>query len=109
MKTLRFKRKYFKMVQRGQKSLECRVNYPAVRKINVGDNVRYFWEDQTYDVKIIGVRRYEDFREMLKSEDVERLVPGMNFNQALKEYLCIYPDWKVKKYGGVVVFEAVPA
>jgi ASC-1-like (ASCH) protein len=45
---------------------------------------------------------------MLKNEDVNKLVPGMNFNQALNEYQRIYPEWKVKKFGGVVVFEAIP-
>jgi ASC-1-like (ASCH) protein len=88
--------------------LECRINYPSVRSIKVGDPVRYFWEDQIYDVKIIGVRRYKGFYEMLKNEDVDKLVPGMNFKQALNEYQRIYPEWKVKKYGGIVVFEAEP-
>ena len=108
MKTLRFKRKYFEMIRSGQKPLECRVNYPSVRNIKVGDNVRYFWEDQIYDVEIVGVRRYKSFYEMLKNENIDKLVPGMSFKQALKEYRRIYPDWKLKKYGGIIVFEAVP-
>lgn len=109
MKTFRFKRKYFEMIRSGRKPLECRVYYPSVRDVKVDEVVRYFWEDQIYDVKIIGIRRYNNFYEMLKNEDVEKLVPGMNFRQALKEYQRIYPEWKVKKFGGVVVFESVPA
>lgn len=107
MKTLRFKRKYFEMIRSGKKPLECRLNYPSIRGIKTGDIVRYFWEDYHYDVKIVAIRRYKDFYEMLKNEEMDKLVPGMNFKQALKEYRRIYPDWKVKKFGGVVVFEAI--
>ena len=108
MKTFRFKKKYFEMICSGRKSLECRVYYPSVRDVKVGDVVRYFWEDRSYDVKIVSVRRYRNFYEMLKNEDIDKLVPGMNFKQALKEYQRIYPEWKIKKFGGVVVFEFIP-
>ena len=107
MKTFRFKRKYFEMIRSGKKSLECRVNYPSVRGVKVGEIVRYFWERLHCDVKIIAIRRYKNFYEMLKNEEVDKLVPGMNFDQAFREYARIYPDWKVKKFGGVVVFESV--
>ena len=109
MKTLRFKRKYFEMICSGKKSLECRVNYPSVRGIKEGEFVSYFWEKLHYDVKIVAIRRYNSFYKMLKNEDINKLVPGMNFKQALNEYRCIYPDWKVKKFDGVVVFESVPS
>ena len=46
---------------------------------------------------------------MLRNEDIDKLVPGMSVKQALNTYQRIYPEWKVKKYGGVVVFEAEPA
>lgn len=109
MKTFRFKKKYFDMIRSGRKPLECRVNYPSVRGVKVGEIVRYFWETYNYDVKIVAIRCYKNFYEMLKNEDVEKLVPGMSFNEALREYQSIYPEWKVKKFGGVVVFESVPA
>ena len=108
MKTLRFKRKYFEMIRSGGKPLECRVYYPSVRNIKVGDVVRYFWKDQIYDAEIVDVRCYKNFYEMLKNEDINKLVPGMNFKQALSEYQRIYPEWKVKKFGGIVVFESIP-
>ena len=61
MRTLRFKRKYFEMIRSGRKTLECRIKYPSINEIKVGDLVRYFWESHTYDVKIIAVRRYGGF------------------------------------------------
>ena len=53
-----------------------------MRSIKVGDNVRYFWESLIYDVRIVGVRHYKGFYEMLKNEDVDKLVPDMSFEQA---------------------------
>jgi len=108
MNDLRFKRKYFAMITSGKKNLECRLDYPFIKKMKVGEVVRFFWEDEKYDVKIIAIRRYKSFTEMLQKEDVVKLVPGMSKEEALLEYQAIYPDWKVKKTGGVVILEFIP-
>lgn len=105
MKDLRFKRKYFEMIQSGKKTLECRVYYPSLRSIKAGDKVKFFWEHLSVIVEITGVRKYSGFAEMLNKEKAEKLVPGMSKDQALAEYEAIYPSWKVKQNNGVVVFE----
>jgi ASC-1-like (ASCH) protein len=56
-------------------------------------------------VEIVDIRHYQTFKEMLSWENVEKLVPGMSSGQALSEYESIYPEWKVRKNGGLVVFE----
>lgn len=93
------------MIQSGKKTLECRVNYPSLRSIKVGDKVKFFWEYLSVIVEIIAVRKYTGFAEMLRSEKAEKLVPGMPKEKALAEYESIYPGWKVKQNKGVVVFE----
>ncbi len=103
-KELRFKRKYFLMVQSGEKELEARLNYPFIRHIKVGNKVRFFWENLSINVQITGIRRYRNFRDMLEREDNQKLIPGMSKSEALQEYENIYPQWKVNKFGGVVVF-----
>lgn len=105
MKDLRFKRKYFTMIQTGKKTLECRVNYPSLQPIKAGDRVRFFWEHLSVVVEIIGIRRYVGFKEMLNKENIEKLAPGMSKDSALAEYESLYPDWKVRQNKGVVVFE----
>ncbi len=105
MKELRFKRKYFLMIQSGDKTLECRVNYPELRSIKKGEQIKFFWEHLSLVIEVVDVRRYLIFKEMLFKEDVKKLVPEMSREQALLEYESIYPDWKVEKNGGVVVFE----
>ncbi|MFH1187743.1 MAG: ASCH domain-containing protein [bacterium] len=105
MKDLRFKRKYFEMIQSGKKTLECRVNYPSLRSIKDSDKVKFFWEHLSVIVEIVGVRKYSGFAKMLNKEKTEKLAPGMSKEQALVEYEAIYPSWKVKQNNGVVVFE----
>ena len=104
-KEVRFKRKYFEMVKSGSKTLECRINYPSLAKIKVGQVVIFFWESQSLKVEIIGIRQYKTFKEMLNNEVVAHLVPGMSYNSALKEYESIYPEWKIAKFGGLIVLE----
>ncbi len=105
MKNIRFKRKYLLMISSGKKDLEARVNYPILRKIKTGDTVNFFWENTSVVVEIIDIRRYDDFSEMIKEEDANRLVPGMSREEVLKEYRKIYSQEKVRKNQGVVVFE----
>lgn len=105
MKDLRFKRKYFLMIESGKKTLECRVNYSSLRSIKKGERVKFFWEHFSLIVEIVNIRRYQTFKEMLSKEDIEKLVPGMSSEQALLEYESIYPAWKVKQNGGLIVFE----
>ncbi len=105
MKKIRFKRKYLLMISSGEKDLEARVNYPSLRKIKVGDVVDFFWENISVIVKIIAIRRYNDFSEMINNENPNRLVPGMSGKDALREYQKIYSQKKVSENKGVIVFE----
>ena len=103
MKDLRYKKKYYDMICFGKKTLECRLNYPFIRNIHVEDKVKFFWENKSQNVIITAIRRYNSFAEMLNVEDIEKLVPGMSYKGVLREYQSIYPDWKVKKFKGIVV------
>lgn len=104
-KSIRFKRKYFEMIKSGDKTLECRIKYPGLAKIKTGQIISFFWESQSLKVKIISIRQYKTFKEMLNNEVINHLVPKMNYNTALKEYESIYPKWKINKFGGLIVFE----
>lgn len=104
MKEWRFKRKYFEMISSGRKRLEARLNYPSTRNVKVSDIIRFFWEDCSLNVRILEIRTYVDLRRMIERERVDLLIPDMNKERALEEYRKIYPDWKVKEYGGISVF-----
>lgn len=101
-------RKYFKRIVSKKKKLEARINYSSVRKIKIGDKVRFFWENRSIDVRIIDIRVYQSFKEMLEQENSALLIPGVSKEMVLTEYQKIYPDWKVKKFGGLRVFAFEP-
>lgn len=105
MKTLRFKRKYFELIQSKRKDLECRLNYPNLRTIKRGDKIKLFCENSSFVVKVIEMRFYKNFEDMLSKEGTERLIPGMNYQEALREYETIYPKSRVSKFGGLLVLE----
>lgn len=104
-KEFRFKRKYFGMIKKGKKTLECRIKYPSLTKIKTGETAIFFWENQSLKVRIKNIRCYKTLKEMFSNENVDRLVPGISYQNALREYESIYPEWKVAQFNGLIVFE----
>jgi ASC-1-like (ASCH) protein len=108
LKQMWIKRPYFEQIRSGQKTLEARIGYPQMRRIRKGDAVLLRTGGKAENatmIKIVDVREYRDFQEALKHEDISRLLPDIRPENALEAYERIYPEWKVKQYGGVLVFE----
>lgn len=99
----RIKKVYFKLISKGQKTLEIRVGYPDIKRISVGDTITF--KDYSKDkFDIIRISRYENFEEMSKKEELEKAVPNVNNKKEIvKLYQKIYPRDKEKL--GVYVFE----
>lgn len=97
------KRKYFQMIQSGEKKLEARLNYPFLRNIKIGDSIVFYWESEFFPTKVNAVRHYNSFEEMLNSENVGLLLPGFSKEVALREYQKIYSEDKIKKNSGILV------
>lgn len=98
------KRKYFELIESGGKTLEARLNYSFLRNVKIGDILILFWESRAVRSRINAIRHYDSFKEMLDNEDVNLLLPGLSKDKVLEEFEKIYPDWKVKKNKGVLVF-----
>lgn len=99
------KMSYLKMISSGKKRLEARIDYPNLRKIKRGSIINFCSGEKNLLVKVIAVRRYKNFSEMLQCEFIDQLLPGYNFTETLGIYRSIYPDEKVKKFGGIIIFE----
>lgn len=102
------KRPYFEQIRSGRKTLEARISYPQMRRIRKGDAILLRTGGGTENaitIRIVDVREYRDFQEALKHENVSQLLPDTRPEKALEAYERIYPEWKVKQYGGVLVFE----
>lgn len=108
LKQMWIKRPYFEQIRSGQKTLEARICYPQMRRIRKGDTILLRTgggAENAMVIRIIDIRKYRDFQEALKHEDINRLLPDTRPENALEVYERIYPEWKVKQYGGVLVFE----
>lgn len=98
----RIKKQYFHQLKSGEKSLEIRVGYPQIKKVHQGDTITFEnYGPNEFDVKRVTV--YDNFKELLEDEGVDRVLPGMTFKGALHALQDIYP--RDKESLGVYAFE----
>ena len=98
----RIKKEYFRQLKSGEKKLEIRIGYPWVKNVQQGDTITFEnYGPNKFDVKRVTV--YDDFAKMLEAEGVERIFPGMAFEEGLRTIREIYPPNKESL--GVYVLE----
>lgn len=98
----RIKWEYYNLINKGIKTLEVRVGYPDIKRVQKGDTI-IFKDYSNIKFEVVRVTRYEDFPEMLDNEDSSKAIPGVNKYKALSLYQNIYPE--EKEALGVYVFE----
>lgn len=64
----RIKREYYNLINNGIKTLEVRVGYPDIKRVQKGDTIT-FKDYSNIKFEVIRVTRYEDFPDMLDNED----------------------------------------
>lgn len=67
-------------IQNGKKDLEVRTSWNYHSQIKVGDLISF---NYLIHCRVVGIRKYKDFDEMLKSENPERVLPGSTSDQVL--------------------------
>jgi len=104
MRTIRIKRRFFDLIQSGKKTLEVRVGYDTINRIQAGEHIRLVTHTGSFEVKIRDIRRYRTFEEMLGVEPWERIaLDSRSREEVLSLFKQIYPAQKEKL--GVVVLE----
>ncbi|MFA5080514.1 MAG: GNAT family N-acetyltransferase [Candidatus Paceibacterota bacterium] len=104
MKTMRIKQKYFDLIRFGKKTLEVRVGYESIKRIKVGERIQLGCHVSTQEVKVVEVRNYSTFEDMLTNEDWKLIVPdARSKGEVLSLLRQIYP--KNKEVLGVIVLE----
>ena len=103
-KTLWIKDEYLQHILEGRKTVEVRVAYSNIARLQPGDIL--LLNDQHRYV-ITDIRRYSDFEAMVAAEDPTAIAPDLSDRQALLEACrAIYPPHKEAL--GVVTFEITP-
>ena len=102
-KTLWIKDEYLRLVLAGRKTIEVRVGYSNITRLQVGD--RLSLNDQhPFVIRRIG--RYASFKELLAHEDASSIAPDVPPGQLLGRLRTIYP--LEKEALGVVALEIEP-
>jgi len=102
-KTLWIKEEYLEQILSGRKTIEVRVGYSNIRKLEAGDllllNDRY-----RFIIRRIG--SYASFEELLEHEDPARIAPDLPPGQLLEAMRALYPP--EKEALGVFALEISP-
>jgi ASC-1-like (ASCH) protein len=102
-KTLWIKDEYLRLTLAGHKTIEVRVGYSNIKRLQVGD--RLLLNDQhPFIIRRIG--HYASFAELLAHEDAASIAPDVPPAQLLEKLRAIYPPEKEKL--GVVALEIEP-
>jgi ASC-1-like (ASCH) protein len=99
-RTLWIKEQYLQHILAGEKTIEVRVAYPNIVRLQPGDPVRL---NEQHSATVRRVARYGSFEEMLESEDAARIAPNHNKRELLSALRAIYPPQKEAL--GVVALE----
>jgi len=103
MRNLRVKNNYLDFIRDGRKTLEVRIGYDNIRTIKTGEVVNLTSHSNEQLVRVVDVRRYYTFEEMLRSEDADKIVPGSTSSETLRLLQQIYPPHRERL--GVFVLE----
>lgn len=104
MKTLRIKQRFFNLIQSGKKTLEVRVGYDSINRIQAGERLNLVTHTSSQNVRISAIRRYDNFEVMLAKESFRHIAPDVSSQVELLGLLKnIYPAHKEAL--GVVVLE----
>lgn len=99
-KVLWVREPYLQQILSGRKTLEVRVAYSNIARLQVGDILRLNGE---HPFRIRRVGRYATFEEMLRYEDPRAIAPDTPPAELLPAIRAIYPP--EKEALGVVVLE----
>jgi ASC-1-like (ASCH) protein len=107
MRNMRVKPRFINLIRLGRKTLEVRVGYDNINRIQVGERIRFVSHESALDVRIQDVRRYSSIEALLEKEDWAKIAPDLSSGEEVLQLLKrIYPP--DKEALGMVVFEIVP-
>ena len=104
VKVLWVREPYLSDILARRKTVEVRVGYENIRRLEPGDRLRL---NDEHEVTIRRVGRYANFEEMLAHEDPAAVAPGLPADELLAELRRLYPPEK-EALGAVALELDVP-
>ena len=100
---LKLQPKYFDYINNGTKRIELRLYDEKRKKISIGDTITFQKEPEletTMNVKVIGLLRYNTFKDLFEDFNIEIMADKSMTKQELLGVLeGFYTPEKQKKYG----------
>ena len=102
----------FEIVKNGTKRVECRLYDEKRKKMKIGDELVFLkrpLEEEKIVTKIVNLKIYDNFNELVKYYDIERLyLSSLTKDDFVKLLGRFYSDDEQEKYGVVAIeFEKV--
>ena len=105
---MRIKKPYYDAIMSGRKTLEVRVGYGSIKRLQAGELLQLETSHESGAVRIKSIRIYDNFAKMLAAEDWRQIVPqAKDRAEALQLLQKIYPPRKEKL--GVYAIEIAKA
>ncbi len=89
---IRTKKKYLDLMKKNKKTIEVRVAYKKMKSIKNGDRVKFRCRNSSYTTTIKDIRYYCSIKELLESEDSNKIIPNRSKEEVLKILKDIYPE-----------------
>lgn len=94
-RVIHIRRPYLDLIADGAKTIEVRVGYPSMRRIQPGQTLVFTSEDAHCRTRVVKVAEYPTFEAMLDAEDNEAIgSEGMSRAELLAACRDIYPPAK---------------
>ena len=108
VRKMRIKKPYFDAIMSGRKTLEVRVGYSSIKRLNSGELLQLETGHSSGVVRIKSIRVYDSFADMLSSESWREIVPQVGTEaEAFKLLRGIYPAGKERLGVHVIEIEKV--
>lgn len=107
MRNMRVKPRFINLIRSGRKTLEVRVGYDNINRIQVGERISFISHESSLNIRVKDIRRYLSIENLLANEAWERIAPDITSREGVEKLLkAIYPPDKVQL--GMIVLEIVP-
>lgn len=102
------KQPHFDDIKKGKKTSEGRLNVGKWKHMHEGHWITFVNNNDKVTAKITKINNYPDFRKMLETEGVERVLPGMTQEDGLQKiYHKYYKPEDAEKHGVIAMQLAV--
>ena len=98
------KSEWFNKIVDGTKTCEGRLYRGNFRRLIVGDIITWKSGGREVNTRVVALRRYNNFFNMLINEGIIHTLPGKkNMREALNIYHNIYEEHDIKQYGVLAI------